>query len=234
MPGGKPVSAPAGNGTSTLGGAARPLRLAGLPRRRRPVFLAAGVGAVAVGAAVSVALVSGSGAHTAVLAVARPVPVGAVVSAGDLTVARVPHDGALAPVPAGDRSRMVGQRAVVSLNPGTLLTAADVTTRPVPAAGEQLVAVALKPGQLPAGGVRAGDRVLVVVTVGDGSGGSTSGGASAVAGSAPVTATVHAETAPDQDGSVVVDLVATGSDGVRIAQGSSTGRVALVQLPAGG
>jgi len=55
-----------------------------------------------------------------------------------------------------------------------------------------------------------------------------------VAGSAPVTATVHAETAPDQDGSVVVDLVATGSDGVRIAQGSSTGRVALVQLPAGG
>jgi hypothetical protein len=237
MPGSTPAAAPASNDGAVLSAPARPTRLAGLPRRRRPVFAALGVGVVALGAAVTVSLVAGAGAHTAVLAVARPVPVGGVLSAADLTVARVPHHGALAPVAAGDRSRIVGQRAAVTLTPGSLLTPADVTTRPVPASGEQLVAVALKPGQLPATGLRAGNRVLVVVTPGEGSGGSTPGrasGSTSAAGSTPMTATVHAASPSGQDGSVVVDLLATGSDGVTIAQESSTGQVALVQLPAGG
>jgi len=233
MPVGTPPAAPARNGASTPDVAARPVRLAGLPRRRRPLFAAAGVAAVAVGAAVTVSLVSGAGARTGVLAVARPVPVGAVLSAADLTVARVATDAALRPVPAGERSRVVGQRAVVALIPGTLLTAADLTSRPVPAAGQQLVAIALKAGQLPAAGLEAGDRVLVVVTPGDGSA-PASGVPSVSAGSPLLTATVHAETVSAQDGSAVVDLIATGADGVTIAQESSTGRVALVQLPARG
>ncbi len=228
-----PSAPPAAGAGSRLDAAARPVRLAGLPRRRRPLVAAAGVAVVAAGAAVTVSLVSGAGARTEVLAVARPVPVGAVLSAADLTVVRVGKDAGLRPVPAGDASRVVGQRAAVALNPGALLTPADVTVRPVPAAGEQLVAISLKSGQLPAAGLRAGDRVLVVVTPGDGSG--SSGGASG-AGTAPppVTATVHGETAAGQDGSVVVDLIARGSDGVTIADESSTGRVALVQLPVGG
>ncbi len=227
-----PSAPPVSGAGSRLDAAARPVRLAGLPRRRRPFVAAAGVAVVAAGAAVTVSLVSGAGARTGVLAVARPVPVGAVLSAADLTVVRVGKDAGLRPVPAGDASRLVGQRAAVALNPGALLTPADVTVRPVPAAGEQLVAISLKSGQLPAAGLRAGDRVLVVVTPGDGSG---SGGASG-AGMAPppVTATVHGETAAGQDGSVVVDLIAHGSDGVTIADESSTGRVALVQLPVGG
>lgn len=232
---GTPPAAPARNGHSTLGVAGRPVRLAGLPRRRRPLFAAAGVALLAAGAAVTVSLVSGAGARTGVLAVARPVPVGAVLSAADLSVARVAADAALRPVPAGERSRVVGQRAVVALIPGTLLTAANLTSRPVPAAGQQLVAISLKAGQLPAAGLQAGDRVLVVVTPGDGSApASGTPSASTLSGSPLLTATVHAETVSAQDGSAVVDLIATGADGVTIAQESSTGRVALVQLPARG
>lgn len=231
-----PSATPVSNGAVATT-PARPARLSGLPRRRRPAFAAAGIGLVALGAAVTVSLVSSAGAQIPVLAVARPVRVGAVLSAADLTVARVAHDPALSPLPAGERSRLVGQRAAVALNPGTLLTGADVTTQSVPGSGQQLVAVALKPGQLPAEGLRPGDRVLVVLTPGDGSasaGTGSSSGTSAPVAATPLTAVVHAQSAPAQDGSVVVDLLATGSDGVTIAQESSTGRVTLVQLSAGG
>ncbi len=230
------------DGGSVLAAAPRPARVAGLPARRRPLLAAVGIGAVAVGAAGAVVLVSNAGSSASVLAVARTVPVGAVVSDADLAVARVGRDAALAPVPAAERSRIVGQRAAVTLTPGSLLTASEVTARPVPGVGQQLVAVALKPGQLPAAGLRGGDRVLVVLTAAD-SGGTDAGGTSRTAGNAAaavpapavsVTARVYESSAPAQDGSVVVDLLAAGSDGVTIAQQASTGRVTLVQLPAGG
>lgn len=217
-----------------LGAAPRPARLAGLPSRRRPLLAAAGIAALAIGAAGAVVLVSSAGSSSTVLAVARPVSVGAVVSDADLTVARVGHDAALVPVPAAERARIVGQRAAVTLTPGSLLTASQVTSRPVPGPGQQLVAVALKAGQLPAAGLPGGSRVLVIVTQGD-QGGAVSGGkVGAAVGARPVTATVYESSAPAQDGSVVVDLLAAGSDGVTIAEQASTGRVALVQLPAGG
>lgn len=221
------------DGGSVLSSAPRPARLTGLPSRRRPLLAAAGVAALAIGAAGAVVLVSRAGSNVPVLAVARPVAVGAVVSNADLTVARVGHDAALTPVSAAERARIVGQRAAVALTPGSLLTSSEVTTRPVPASGQQLVAVALKAGQLPAAGLPGGSRVLVVVTPGD-SGGAVAGKAGPAPAAPPVTATVYESSAPAQDGSVVVDLLAAGSDGVTIAEQASTGRVALVQLPAGG
>jgi hypothetical protein len=172
--------------------------------------------------------------HTEVLAVARGVPAGATITSEDLTVANVTADPNLAPVPASERSRIVGMLAQVALVPGELLTRAQVGTSDGFAPGEVLVALPLKPGQFPARGFTPGQRVLIVATPGNG-GGATAGGV-AIGGPAArqVTATV-AEVGPTNPATqvTVVDVRVNQADGAAVAALASTGNLAAVLLPAG-
>ena len=211
-----------------------PGREAAVRRRRRPVLWALGVAVVVVTSAAGVLVVERSGDRVAVLAVVRVVPVGQGITGGDLRVARVAEDSALTPVRASERDRVVGRVAAVELRPGTLLTAEDVTDATVPGAGEQVVGVALRAGQLPARGLRPGDPVLVVPVPGDQS---TSNGSGATATVGPTGDSVRARVvqvgAATTAGTVTVDLVVGQDVGERVAALASTGRVVLVLLPAG-
>ena len=212
-----------------------PGREAAVRRRRRPVLWALGVAVVVVTTATGVLLVERSGDRVAVLAVGRAVPVGQAITGGDLRVARVAEDSGLTPVRASDRDRVVGRVAAVELRPGTLLTAEEVTDATVPGAGEQVVGVALRAGQLPARGLRPGDRVLVVPVPGDQS--TSGGGSGAAATVGPTGESVRARVvqvgAASTAGTVTVDLVVGQDVGERVAALASTGRVVLVLLPAG-
>ena len=174
------------------------------------------------------------------LALTRTVPIGQTVSDRDVAVARVAADPALQPIPAGDRDRVVGKVAAVELRPGRLLTADEVTDAAIPGAGEQLVGLPVRPGQVPARRLVAGDRLLVVATPGDQTGGSAAGSAAAgsEAGLGPVGSPVPARVvevgAADADGTVTVDVLVPERVGPVLAAWGSTGRVALVLLPAGG
>lgn len=205
-------------------------REAAVRRRRRPRLWATGVALVAVGGLGAAALVGQAGDRVEVLAVARPVPVGQLIAAEDLAVARVAADPALHPVPVSQRSQIVGRAAAVELRPGTLLTSEEITDAPVPATGEQLVGVAVRPGQLPARGVRPGDEVLLVPVPGDQS---RADDATAAAGD-PIPARVVQTGSPDVDGVSTMDVVVSTAVGPRVAALASTGRVAVVLLPAGG
>jgi hypothetical protein len=209
-------------------------RQAAVRRRRRPGLWAAGVALVAVGGLGAAALVEQAGDRVEVLAVARPVPVGQLIATGDLAVARVAADPSLRPVPASERARLVGRVAAVNLRPGTLLTAAEVTDTAVPAAGEQLVGVAVRPGQLPASGVRPGDQVLLVPVPGDQTPTGAPVGAASEPSDQPTPARVAHVGAADTDGVSTVDVVVAAATGPQVAALASTGRVALVLLPAGG
>lgn len=160
---------------------------------------------------------------------ARTVPVGQTIGEADVTVARVPADPVLQPVPVAERDRVVGRVAAVELRAGTLLTAGEVTDAAVPGAGEQVIGVAAKPGQVPARGLRPGDRVLAVPVPGDQAGTDT-----AVDAGGPVPGRVVQVGPPDAEGVVTVDLVVGQDTGPRLAALASTGRVALVLLPAQG
>jgi hypothetical protein len=226
-------------------------REAATPRRRRPVLWAAGTALVAVGGLSTAVLVGRAGDRVEVLAVARTVPVGQTITAADVTVARIPVDPALQPVPAGARNRVVGQVAAVELRAGSLLTGGAVTHTAVPGPGEQVVGVAAGSGQLPARGLKPGDRVLVVPVPG-GSGGPAEGGGSGGYGDAggvdgvgnvgdeasPVATAVQASVAQvgpaDANGTSTVDVLVDAEVGPRVAVLASTGRVALVLLSAGG
>ncbi|WP_249933350.1 SAF domain-containing protein [Blastococcus sp. CCUG 61487] len=176
-------------------------------------------------------------ARTEVLAVAHDVPLGSTITTEDLAVANVTSDPNLSPIPASQRSQIVGMVAQVPLSRGELLTGAQVGPDSGFTAGEMLVALPLKEGQFPAGGLSPGQQVLIVAT--PGSTGSTIGSGTPAADTdgardQQVDATV-AEVGPLNQATqvTVVDVRVSADDGVRVAELASTGNLALIVLPAG-
>src|SRR5579884_3616219 len=151
------------------------LRLAPARSRRRPRLLAGSLVLLTACTALFVSAYLRAGHEVEVLAVARAVPQGADVTAEDLMVVRISPSGGLDPVPASSEASVIGHPVSVPLVPGTLLTESELTSAPGIAPDEAIVGVALKPGQMPAGGVSPGERVDVILT---GSPGTPEAGAS--------------------------------------------------------
>ena len=176
-------------------------------------------------------------ARTEVLAVAQDVQVGSTITAEDLTVANVTSDPNLSPIPASQRSQIVGMVARVPLTRGELLTGAQVGPDSGFMAGEMLVALPLKEGQFPVRGLNPGQQVLIVAT--PGSTGSPSGSGIPTADTdgarnQRIDATVSRVGPLNQATQVtVIDVRVTADDGVRVAELASTGNLALILLPAG-
>ena len=228
-----PASATGRSGSAAGSEAPVPLRETAVRTRRRRGLWTAGVALVAAGGLAAAVLVGRAGDRVEVLAVARAVPMGQAIGEGDVTVARVAADPALHPVSASRRGEVVGRTAAVELRPGTLLTGEEVTDAVIPAVGDQVVGVAAHPGQLPARGLRPGDRVLLVLVPGDQAhGGAATPGDVGPVGE-PVPARVVQVGPADADGAVTVDVVVGEAVGPRVAALASTGRVALVLQPAG-
>ena len=171
--------------------------------------------------------------HTQVLAVAQDVPVGASIKDSDLTVASVTKDPNLSPIPASQRSQIVGMVAQVGLVTGELLTRAQVGASSGFTAGQQLVALPLKQGQFPARGLTPGQKVLIVAT--PGTNGSTGGGRSSTATPAPGISGTAAEVGTMNPATqvTVIDVQVSADAVVAVARLASTGNLALILLPAG-
>lgn len=203
--------------------------------RRRPALVALGVAMAAVGGLAVAVMLTQAGNRVAVLAVAKDVPVGAIVTADDLTIAHVSADSNLSPVRASEEASIVGQVAAVDLTAGSLLTRSDVNTGSSDlAAGQQLIGLPLKPGQMPARPLSAGLHVLIVATPGDFSGGTGIPGGSSTGAPTTIAATVVDVGQPASDGTVVVDVIVPASAGPQLAALASTGHLALLEQPAGG
>jgi hypothetical protein len=171
-------------------------------------------------------LVASAGGRTDVLVVARDVPYGTTLVAEDLTSTAVSVDDVVGTVPAADLSTAVGKVAAVDLLAGELLTHGQVTTQTPPGPGQALVPLPIPAERVPAGGLHAGDRLLVV-------------DAPAV-GSDPLPVaprtfdvTVVRVSPPDMNGISVLDVAAAETDGPGLATRAASGRFALVLLHAG-
>jgi hypothetical protein len=195
-------------------------------------MLFAGVALICSCALIAAWLFTSSGHRVAVLAVARNVPVGSVITSADLAQVTVSGTG-LATIGAGQAGRVAGHAAAVSLRAGQLLIPADLTTAAVPAAGQMKVPVPLRAQDLPASGLTPGDHVLVLGTPGSGgqAGTGQAGHGPLLAG---VPASVYQVSAPDQAGYVTVDLLVAAADGPVIIRQASTGQIALAVTAPGG
>ena len=109
-----------------------------------------------------------AGGREPVLALARPVAAGQVITASDLRVVDVSAAGPVSVVPAWQQDQVAGRTAAASLPAGSLLAAGDVGG-PSPARGRAWLGVALKPGRYPPG-LSPGQHVGVLTAPAPGSG----------------------------------------------------------------
>ena len=157
--------------TSTQNGSGALQQRGGGPRieppgdaRRRPVrALVLVVVAVAFASAFAFMLVK-AGDRQPVLAMARTVPAGAVITPADITVVNISTEQPLLPIPANARGQVVGATANSTLVAGTLVTKAHLGERLVPGPSESVVGILLKGVRVAPSSLRAGDRVQVVQT----------------------------------------------------------------------
>ncbi|MFJ9951546.1 SAF domain-containing protein [Kitasatospora sp. NPDC091207] len=189
-------------------------------RRRRPAVLAMAVALIAAGGLGGAVLYNSTGQRVAVLALARDVPFGQVVTDADLVVARIATDPALKPVAAEGRQRAVGRRATTDLRRGALLLDADLAQNLTVQPGQLVVGVSAKRTQLPASRLQSGVAVVVVYTPDSGRPESLS-------------ALVVTIGRVDTDGSQVVDVAVAAADAPRLASWVASGRIQVVLAPRG-
>lgn len=162
-------SLPPGPGTGTGAGTA-PGPAAVVPpkalraRRRRPAVILLAVALIAAGALGGAVLYQRTGQRVSVLALARDVPFGQKLSAGDLTEAQISLDPSLDPVGAASFDKALTMRATTDLKKGTILTKSMLTGQLVRKPGQQVVPVGAKEGQLPAQPLSPGQSVIVEST----------------------------------------------------------------------
>lgn len=225
-----------GGGAANGWGAAQQPRIAPVQRERKPALILAGLLLALACGAVTAALFLRVGGRVAVLAVARDVPVGQTVTAQDLTEVRISFDPALHALSPRLRDQVVGRVAAVELKPGSLLTREQLTAQTVPAPGQVIVSVLLKPGQAPAE-LRTGDPVEALLTSGGTA--ASSGGGKSVPTNAQVLVpvaqvfSVHQNQSGGNAGDFVVALVVSQQQAPHLVQEANAGQVALVLLPAG-
>lgn len=206
-----------------------------LRRKASRPLLGVGVVVVVLCALGFASVYSGAAQRTLVLAVARDVAPGEVISDADLRDIELSAGAGIKAVPASERKAVVGQRAAVALAPGSLLARSQLASSPRLAAGEALVPVALPAGRFPSE-LGPGDRVAVVATAPGGSAlfdgaqqplaqDSGSSGASPVLVQAKVLS-VRTETAPTRG--ALISLVVDDKSAPAVLAASAAGRVGLL------
>ncbi|MFJ5779264.1 SAF domain-containing protein [Streptomyces sp. NPDC093094] len=217
-----PVPRPAGSERSEL-----PITTTAPVRRERRWSVVALCIVLAVICALTAAwAVNSASNRTQVLAVARDVPAGQALTAGDVTVAEVSADAALSPLPAAQKDSVVGQRTAVDLRQGGLLLASQLAPGSGLGDDQEQVGVQVRRGMAPAGTLAPGDKIKAVTTP-------AQGDDLPEDDTAPqsMPATVVSVSRPDASGTVVVNLAVARDQGAFLATRAALGRVAIVREP---
>jgi SAF domain len=205
------------------------VRTAAVPRQWKPRQVLLAVLVVALGGLTTMWAVGSYAHRDRVLVMAQSVAVGHRISVDDLAGADLTLDPRVAAFTVAQQGDVIGEVALVDLAKGTLVNASQVGSSPLLTAGQVLVPLQLKPGQMPSVGVTPGQQVLLVATPVD-----TSQSAGAGAPADPIEATVAESGEPDAATAVtVVDVRVSQDVGVSLARMAASGNVTVVVLPPG-
>lgn len=189
--------------------------------RRSPLWLVAGILAVALGGLASAFVYLQVAASDPVLRVNRTVHRGEVIQAADLSVVQVGTGLDVRTVPDTRAAEVVGRAAVTDLPGGSLLVDGSWGDANVPA-GSARVGMRLAPGRFPTSDLRPGTQVLVVALPGQ-----SGAGDAELPGS--VAATLVGEPSGQTDGSTLFGLTVPSASAELVARLAAADRVALVQ-----
>ncbi|WP_232376412.1 SAF domain-containing protein [Amycolatopsis aidingensis] len=227
-----PETGPEMSGSAAwLGQKGKPTPVPRAWRRHRLPYLVAGVLLVVVCVGGAVWWTTTIQDRVPMLALAKPVTVGHVLTRADLRSVDVSAAPGVALIPADQVASVVGRPMATSLGPGALLAPDAVGSAVIPAVGRAVVAVGVKPGQFPPE-LTAGASVTVVVTAATGTGTS----ATTAQRRGPGTswhATIVGVAPAGADQSTVVSLDLDAGAASQLAQ-VPAGQLALVMQPAGG
>ncbi|ROO52720.1 SAF domain-containing protein [Micromonospora sp. Llam0] len=187
-------------------------------RRRSPLRIIAGLLVIALGFVVGAVVLANVNKAVDVLAVARPVPAGAVLTDADVTMVSIVPADTLQVIPAGHRAQIVGQTAAVPLTAGSLLVMDQIGAITDPAPGQSILAVGVKTGHVPAG-LSAGATVVVLVAP-------ASAGSGSAAEVVQAPALVRAVEPPDAAGLTVVTVQLVSESALRVA--AAAGDVTII------
>ena len=204
-----------------------------VPRReRKPAMAALAVLLIVGGALISAYLVMASGRRVPVISVSQPVAAGQRIPASALQEVQVSATGGLDYIPWADRAKVTQTFATVTLVKGALLTNGMISADSSVAKGSVVVGLALKPGQMPAGGLHPGDRVALYAVASQGGQSGTQSG-SVLAPAATVYDVVQPGENDIQADQVTVSVTVPVAQAPEVTQASSAGAVAVALLPPG-
>lgn len=204
-----------------------PSRVSGANRRRSIPHLLLGVLLVVACSAGGVLAGMQLGDRESVLALARPIAVGQVLSAQDLKQVSMAEDSGMDVVPASAASAVVGQPVAFSLPAGSLVTRSVLGSPQVPARGTAIAAVGLKSGQFPPD-LTPGTTVLVLTTPSQGATTGTQNTQPSV-----WTAVVTGVASRETEQTTVVSLQLSESDAQALAS-APAGQLSVVAISGGG
>ncbi|MEU5872542.1 SAF domain-containing protein [Glycomyces sp. NPDC047369] len=193
-------------------------------RRWRPALVWLAVALVAAGGLIAAAVLRKVGTTAEYLAVNSAVEAGSAIDRSDLRTVRITVDPALKPIRASAANEVVGKFAAVGLVSGTLLTRAQLTETAVPKQGEQLIGVSLPQERMPAERVKAGARVLLVVTADDGP---VSSQQQPTATPISIKATVVDVRAGAKEGTTLLNVAVPDREGPLIASRAAAGQIVV-------
>jgi hypothetical protein len=196
-----------------------------LDRRRSVPHLLVGALLVLACAAGVMLYSLAAGQRQRVLAVARPVPVGHVLSTADLREVSIAADPGVSILAASQAPTVVGRMMATSLPAGSLLTPEALGAALVPAPGQAITALALKAGAFPPE-LAPGARVTVVFVPGP------STGPLSVLMSPTWQATVISVTGRADEQTTVISLQLAEAAARQVAA-VPAGQLSVVMLPGG-
>lgn len=192
--------------------APRPMR-----RRRSSRLLLLAVVLAVAGAFLAAYAYRGAVVRDGVVAMARPVPFGAVVQIADLREVQLPSDAGLVTVAWLDVGTVVGMLAATDLRAGQTVTPDSVTGDRSPAPGEAVVGLSVEAGRVPSSPLAARDEVLVITG----------------SGSPPRRATIVRAGEADVTGRRSIDVLVPQADAEELALASVEDRIAVVLVGRG-
>lgn len=199
-----------------------PAPTTGLRSRRRPVWVAAGVLCLVLGALGGVGLYTQAAQSQTVVQVLRPVSRGEVIEAGDLGVVTIGAAPGVSLVPGERVGELVGGTARRDLGERSLL-ADGAIGEPIVIDGHVHVGLKLAPGRLPLADLPSGTEVLLVPVA------SPNGTEPSHNVSIPAVVAGAATSTPDGT-AMVLDVSVNREQAELVARLAATDHLALVRI----
>lgn len=193
----------------------------GVRQRRRPAVLGLGVALVAVcGLAGGWLATRGNQSHSVVVARGE-LTAGQPIQASDLGTTILSGGADVSTIPGGQLSSVVGKYPNATVPGGSLVNPHGLAAAVTPGRGQSIIGVGLKPGQLPALGLKPGDRVRLISTY------SAQGGAGVKPGQAWPAIVVSAGPSGD-NGARTVDFMMPATQAKDAVSAAGAGTLAAV------